>query len=180
MAAWFSFLTYYLKTRQIYMVAKTHVCFLKGSNILQVFQCLMCEIILQYMISQAWISIWCGHKLGASPKCQCGNMVYTVTHRETDTRPFRCSISYSVLRGSTLLNWIPHSIDYYSSVPCFTVGFCMPTPHQDHTQSLGRKMEAIQSPSSCPEPCLLAIHDQKKTLPLPVYIRHRWIKIQLS
>lgn len=87
---------------------------------------------------------------------------HTHTHRQADTLvlcPSHWFLPCSALRGSTLLNCILHPIDYFNGVSCYTVGSCMRTPHQNHTQSPGRRIDAVSS--SFPEPCVLVLHDQK-------------------
>lgn len=98
------------------------------------------------------VGIWYAHTV---------DLTNTHTHTHTFFLNPHCSLPCSVLRGSTLLNCIPQPIDYLNGFPCYTLGFCMPKPHQGHTQSLGRKMDAVCSPSSCPEPCVLPLHVRK-------------------
>lgn len=88
------------------------------------------------------ICMGCWHKLvDISVVIWYTHVLFTTTHT-----PFLCSspcsLSRPVLWESTLLNCIPPPIDYFNGPPCSTVDFCVPAPHQAHTQSLRTKMKA--------------------------------------
>lgn len=87
----------------------------------------------------------------------CIDTLFTITQTHTFLCSSYCSLPWSVLRESTLLNWIPQPIDYCNGSPRYTVGYCMSAPHQDHRASRDEN-GSLHSPSLCPEHCVLAVH----------------------